>query len=244
VDRWGQRLGRRLRALVETWDDEIKRLLCEMGYFELLDIPKPPTCGATNNVTFVKFIRGTSDVRDKGKLAKELRVRIEGIVGAGIKGLFLFDELSEAITNVGQHAYLPTTPLNRKKQWWLSASYDRSERKLVVIFYDQGEGIPNTLPIKWASFESVKAAFNTMTDSQKIAAAMEYGRTSTFHRERGKGLQNLVEFARAYDQGTLSVYSLSGLFRITPTQQHSRAAIQRDHQRSIGGTLIEWSVKL
>ena len=243
VDRWSQRLGRRLRALVDTWDGEIKRLLYEMGYFELLRISKPYMDGQPKKVTFLHFIRGSSDIRDQGSLAKELRKKIESIVGMEINRHLLFEGLSEAISNVGQHAYPPSNVIGRKKQWWLSASYDRQERRLVVMFYDQGDGIPRTLPTKWIHFESLKDIFGRMSDSEKIEAAVEYGSTATRRPERGKGLQNLIAFARAHDEGKLSIYSLKGLYRITPSDNAARP-IRRNHTASIGGTLIEWSVKL
>jgi hypothetical protein len=245
VDRWNQRIGGKLKSYDHKWDNDIKRLLCGMGFFELLNI-KRPTIPADHEIslTFLNFIRGTSAVRDSGKLARQLRMNIEALVGAEIQRHFLFEGLSEAITNVGQHAY-PLDPFDiSKKQWWLSASYKPVDQELVVMFYDQGRGIPNTLPMKWASFELVKRLFSSWTDSQKIEAAMEYGRTATKRSERGKGLQNLIEFAKAHDEGKLSIYSHFGLYRVIWSKKSGTKTLLRDHEHSIGGTLIEWSVKL
>jgi hypothetical protein len=244
VDRWNQRVGGRLKSYDHKWDDDIKRLLCGMGFFELLNIRRPAVLADHSSLTFLKFIRGTSAERDSGKLARLLRVNIESLVGTEIHRHFLFEGLSEAITNVGQHAY-PRDYLDKsKKQWWLSASYRKTERELVVMFYDQGTGIPNTLPTKWASFELVKKLFSSWTNSQKIEAAMEYGRSSTGRSERGKGLQNLLEFAKAHDEGKLSIYSHHGLYRVICSKKDGIKTLLRDHEHSIGGTLIEWSVKL
>jgi anti-anti-sigma regulatory factor len=41
VDQWNQQVGMRLRANLPSWKDDIKRLLCQMGYFELLQLEKP-----------------------------------------------------------------------------------------------------------------------------------------------------------------------------------------------------------
>jgi hypothetical protein len=247
VDRWNQRSGRTLRAEVESWDKQIERLLCEMGYFELLKIPHPSDMSESTDMTFLRFKRGDLGDRDAGKLAKQLRVEIEALVGFGIKKHFLFEGLSEAITNVCQHAY-PDTGGYLAKQWWLSASYDRQIRELSVIFFDQGAGIPGTLP-KWKFFERVRDFFNNWSDSQKIEAAMEAGRSSSGLAERGKGLQNLVEFARSHREGHLSIYSLQGMYRMMSKlgdgEQNARTKTERrDYKNSVGGTLIEWSVKL
>jgi len=216
-----------------------------MGFFELLNIRRPPVpTEREDGLTFLKFIRGNSTERDSGKLARQLRMNIEALVGAEIKRHLLFEGSSEAITNVGQHAYRRNFGDDSKKQWWLSASYDSLKRELVVMFYDQGKGIPNTLRTNWASFELVKKLFRYWKDSEKIAAAMEYGRTSTGRSERGKGLQNLLEFAKAHDAGKLSIYSHVGLYRLIWSKEDGSKSLLRDHQNSIGGTLIEWSVKL
>jgi hypothetical protein len=248
VDRWNHRVGRRLKAAVESWDKAIARLLCQMGYFELLGIERPLEVPDSETLTFLRFKRGDPGDRDAGKLAQQLRLEIEACVGFGIQKHFLFEGLSEAITNVCQHAY-PVANNFPMQNWWLSASYDRQSRELCVIFYDQGAGIPCTLPTRWKSFELVKVIFNTWTDSQKIEAAMEVGRSSSGRAERGKGLQNLVEFAKTHREGRLSIYSLQGMYRLhskrqSPDTDPLTTTERQDHQNSIGGTLIEWSVKL
>ena len=246
VDRWNQRAGGRLRAEVESWDKDVERLLCEMGYFELLGIPRPPEVAKSDGMTFLQFKRGTVGEKDLGKLAQQLRLEIEALLGFSIKKHFLFEGLSEAITNVSQHAY-PDANAFSVRQWWLSASYDSGAGQLCVMFYDQGAGIPGTLP-KWKFFEKVKDLYGGWTDSEKITAAMEVGRSSSGLRERGKGLQNLLEFALAHREGRLSIYSLCGMYRMDSTRNGEEvphtATCRQDFENSVGGTLIEWSVRL
>ena len=162
--------------------------------WSFLGIARPTDAGKAEDINFLQFKRGDLGDRNAGRLAKELREEIETLVGFGIKKHFLFEGLSEAITNVGQHAY-PAGEGYQIRQWWVSASSDTRARELRVMFYDQGAGIPGTLR-RWKLFELVKEAFSSWTDSQKIEAAMEVGRSSSGLSERGKGLQNLVEFAR------------------------------------------------
>jgi hypothetical protein len=195
--------------------------------------------------TFLPFKRGQANAENSGQLAKQLRVEIETLVEQRIKKHFLFEGLSEAITNVGQHAYRDEVDY-RRKQWWLSASYDEDERKLCVTFYDQGDGIPETLP-RYRFFEAIKDVFNSWTDSQKIEAATQIGRSASGLQERGKGLQNLVEFAKVHSVGKLSIYSLQGLYVQSYSNDGTNAtqtSARKDFDISIGGTLIEWSVTL
>lgn len=243
VDRWNQHVKRKLRAKVETWHEDIRRLLCQMGYFELLGLPNP-NYPALKPTIFLPFVRGiiTPD-SDPGKLAKALRQKIEQTIGAKVKKMPLFDGLSEAITNVSHHAYTDEASF---RQWWLSGSFDQSDQRLCVTFYDQGLGIPATLP--YSKIITLIANFlNLRLDSEKIEAAMEVGRTATGMPNRGKGLQNLLEFAKAYDWGNLTIYSLHGMYRVNTRKVGNRTiqTVDRvDHEHSIGGTLIEWSVQL
>lgn len=116
------------------------------------------------------------------------------------------------------------------------------------MFYDQGAGIPMTLP-RSHFFELIREFLDLWTDSMKIGAAMAVGRSSTGSIERGKGLQNLMEFARAHDEGRLSIYSLRGMYRLLVRRSGDdrrlvEETVRRDHTNSINGTLIEWEVTL
>lgn len=245
VDRWNRKVGGTLRANHESWNPDIKRLLCQLGFFELLKIPAPTHPFPKKSTTFLPFIVEHARKGDKADVMIELREQIEIMVGHEIKRNYLFDGLSEAITNVVHHAYKVSWS-RQLKCFWLFASYDADSDILKVTFYDQGSGIPATLP-KWKLFEEIKALFGSWTDSQKIGAAVEYGRTSTAKSNRGKGLQNLLEFAQSYSQGSLSIYSLRGMFRMeceTKDDKLETKVVLKDHIHSIGGTLIEWAVKL
>jgi len=243
VDRWRQRVGGRLRANVDRWDPEIKRLLGQMGYFELLGLVRPADSDQPGDTTFINFLRGDPNHANGGQLAKTLRLAIEKIVGQEIQRHLLFEGLSEAITNVSQHAYPSWSYSAGAKQWWLSASFERPARRLIVMFYDQGVGIPRTLPSSHI-WEWIKGRVDLWTDAQKIEAAMRYGRSQTARPERGKGLSNLLEFATAHAEGKLAIFSHHGLCRVVKNVDGELVSSRRDLQTSIGGTLIEWSVKL
>lgn len=246
VDRWNHAVKGKLRADIGSWDLNIKRLLCQMGYFELLKIPRPEEDTLTKGpTTFLQFKRGVLDQKDGGRIAKELRINIEEIVGQQIQKQFLYEGLSEAITNVGQHAYRHGSGFILQN-WWLSASYDADTSRLCVMFYDHGSGIPETLPYA-DFFDKMRGFFSGWSDSDKIKAAMEIGRSATGKSERGKGLQNLLEFARTHDEGQLTIYSLNGMYRrkySTVNGSQTAEIEQKDHKISIGGTLVEWYVQL
>jgi len=246
VDQWKERVRGRLKADLPSWQADITRLLCQMGYFELLGLRKPAHEWPRGDTTFLPFMRGKVGGEDSGAMAKQLRVNIENMVGGSIRKHFLFEGLSEAITNVSQHAYTDVVD-DKRKYWWLSASFNSVTRELCVTFYDKGVGIPKTLPAH-KLFEKIKLVFDAWSDSKKIEAAMEIGRTSSGMEERGKGLQNLIEFAKAHEIGKVRVSSLRGCFEEAyETGQSGEQEMGRsrtDFRHSVGGTLIEWSVIL
>lgn len=241
VDQWNQRCTRKLKAAVHTWHPDVQKLLQEMGYFELLGISRPDGPPSDTDTTFLRFRRGESGPdRDGGKIAVELRAEIEDVAGKTIKKMQLFGGLSEAITNVGHHAYDPNDT-HVVKQWWVSASYKRNTHELKVTFYDHGRGIPVTLPA-WKHFSRISEIFWKMSNSEKIASAVKLGKSSTGAEERGQGLQNLLEFSRAYEDGKLTIYSLKGQYQSIHASGEDVEGKFEDRQTSIGGTLIEWSV--
>ena len=252
VDCWNQAVGGRLRADTESCHPDIQRLLAQMGYFELLHLPRPPEPLKEGNTIFTRFYRGGSEIANKGEVAKTLRENIEKIVGRKVQNhTLLFTGLSEAITNVGQHAYYdPKKKPYGDKPWWLSASWNKKTRRLCVTFYDHGVGIPETLP-KNPLFQRWIDMNRESNDSRKIAAAMKAKRTSTHRPGRGYGLQDLIHFAQASADGQLRIYSKRGKFQMAWEGGNSNGEpstnlteSEKEFKNSIGGTLIEWSVVL
>lgn len=244
VDIWSRGTFRGLKADHTRWHPDIKRLLWQMGYFELLGIPPPSGEVERKNTTFLKFKRGR--VGDDGSLAKMLRLEIEKLIGEPIQKDPLFVGLSEAITNVAQHAY-DLSGDEKHPFWWLSASFEENDRFLCVTFYDRGRGIPKTLPNS-KLWELIKDTFWQSSDAERIRTATHVGRSSSGRRERGKGLQNLIEFAKAHREGRLRIYSLRGMYEQQFTNPNGTSSAmssrQEDYSVSVGGTLIEWAVYL
>ncbi len=246
VDQWNERVRGKLKADLPTWDKSLIKLMLEMGFFDLLKLDKPKIDNGESPITYVPFTKGRVGENDAGARAKQLRIRLETITDSQINRHFLFEGLSEAITNTCHHAYRDIDDVSRK-YWWLTGSYDSNSKLLQVTFFDRGIGIPRTLP-SHRNFELIKDFFGIWKDSEKIKAAMEIGRTSTGRPERGKGLQNLVEFAKCYPKGSLRITSLRGTFResYNNLDESSKKCYDElvEHEGSIGGTLIQWSVYL
>ena len=239
IDRWKSAVGERVSADHKNWDPSVCRLLCEMGFFELLRLKRPEDVRELKNTQFLPFIRGNVEERGDraGRQAQVLRQRIEEAAGVQIRKHLLFAGLSEAITNVSQHAYSKKKTNREIKPWWMSAAL--VERKVIVSFYDHGRTIPGTLPSS-KLFEKMWDSISAWHDGDRILAAMQLGRTSTGNPRRGKGLQNFLELIHAHPASQLRIFSNRGVLVVTNHGASELAYRSTIAQTCLRGTLIEW----
>lgn len=114
----------------------------------------------------------------------------------------IYEALVEAAYNSVLHAYPNDTParhMSRDKRWWATACWLPDENVVKFYVYDQGVGIPSTLP-RWSSWEELRgmiknwplvgAAINDQ--SLLIEAAIEVSRTSRPNTGHGNGLSDVV----------------------------------------------------
>lgn len=253
ISSWNDSLRNDLTPSIEKWNDDIYSQFHDLGFFDLFNNkPSYKPCAEEHPCSdkrLVKYKKGECGVKGK---PKELKHDLFKIVGNDInKWTFLHTGLGEAITNVSHHAY-PDDFETRipKKQWFLTGSYHELTRTLKVAFYDQGAGIPKTLPAsrikeKIAEFLA-KSSFSSLEkkrDEIQLKAAVEIDRTRTGKNDRGKGLQDLLEFIRQRKSGRLSILSNSGhyTYAINEGKESTSAS---PLSRPILGTLIIWSVVL
>lgn len=157
--------------------------------------------------------------------------------------------LTEAVTNVTHHAYPDEGKFSRRdKNWYLSGSFDEKQKVLKIVFYDQGIGIPKSLPASkvWEKALVILSKIpiiDRKKDEVLLKAAVEMDRTSTGTNDRGKGLQDLLEFVKQRDNGYLSIISHKGLYKYS--MKRGREKVKSvSFERSLLGTLIIWNVVL
>ena len=131
----------------KEWDPTVRRLLKEMGFFELLRTDYPTEEPTISDDRYVKFRRGPLV---DGSVIDELReLHLDPHVSVPNKRL-LFSAVTEAMTNVRQHAYRKHAPYSFEPQfWWLSAAFNTEEQMINIMIYDRGSGIPETLRRTW-----------------------------------------------------------------------------------------------
>lgn len=251
LSKWDDAIRQRLRPMTDNWDAEILKQFSDLGFFDLFKTPlsdlgnrKPSTSPRADLVRYIKGRCGDS------KKARILKDEITTLVGEKIdKWTFLRGGLDEAVTNVSHHAYPDNGKISEEdKNWYLTGSYNDNTKELKIVFYDQGIGIPNSLPASkiWERALDVLAKFpvgERKRDEVLLKAAVELDRTSTKKSDRGKGLQDMLEFIRQRGEGYLSILSLRGLYKFSV--RNGKEAVKSKHFESpICGTLIIWSATL
>ncbi len=168
----------------------------------------------------------------------------------------LYRGVSEAMTNVSQHAYMNLRNDGAKivgdKGWWMFCREE--EDHISVAFCDLGVGIPITLP-KTMEENKEESLFMTIlqklfgsdkekySDGELIRAAIEIKRSRTQKRHRGKGLLDMIKAIETTQGGRLTILSNKGgyLYNLNSTKPSEDI---KNYKDSIFGTLIIWSLPI
>ena len=243
-----RRIGGFHNSLTGTYPTNpvIANVLDQVGFFELLDVHPPLTDVETAADTDIEYIRYFTSNEAKTVLAKQLRVALTagaGAVNEHARGR-MFAGLAEAMNNAIQHAYLkglPNTCPVMTNRWWMAGSVDHKRKEFQIIFYDQGVGIPRTLPHlhgRTAIGRLLERFSLVRNDGNLIKAAMELRESRTKQAHRGRGLKDVRDFVDVCDDGWLRILSGYGEY----TYHSGGVENIANHSKSIGGTLIQWKV--
>lgn len=225
---------------------KIEKIMEASGFFDLLEVvPRSPAKEKQYPLCYIKFITGNRLVESTARVLREALLG-ENIKMGTIAKKRLYRAITEAMINVVQHAY-PKKQRGKhqiRNNWWISGHVNQRSGRLVILFCDLGVGIPNTLPKVhgWEKIRSVLAILPGVkpNDAQMINAGMEIGRTSTGLAGRGKGLNDLKMFVDDTGGGELNIFSRRGHYKYEVGQPVKLT----NHDASICGTLIRWSVPL
>ncbi|SFB12008.1 hypothetical protein SAMN04515620_11925 [Collimonas sp. OK607] len=222
----------------------------DSGFFDVLGVPSNME-GPTERIYPLEYIKVMAGVGAQGQLAIELRKKLLGQYADEMKPQTpeaFFRGLSEAMTNVAQHAYPEGHRFHKVKPiakgWWMIGHINKPKKELKIIIVDQGIGIPRSLPLKYpAEFvQELLSLFGVIkpTDGDLISAAMMIGRSRMNASNRGKGLNDLRKIIDLCGSGTLRILSNRGEYKYTNGQKE----VISTFEDSLCGTLIEWAVPL
>jgi len=231
-------------------DKRLHRQMRDSGFFDALGVKSE--IDVAPKVFPLEYIKVQSGTQADGRLAVELRRTLFGPheekVPKDKRGSF-FRGLTEAMTNVSQHAYPEDWDVGAikviKKGWWMLGHIDKLRKKLKIMIVDQGVGIPRSLPRTHRDIlPSLLAALKLENnDGAMIHAAMEVGRSRMGQTHRGKGLNDLKQIIDLCQAGTLRILSKKGEY-VYRVRNGLAISDVKGHTVSLNGTLVEWTIPL
>jgi len=250
----------RIKAVMddENWHPFVRWFLHGVGLYNVIEAERlQPGCqieafeavAAEAGLQVIPFVSCTK--ADPGK-ALHLREELyRHCVRPGDETqMKVYEALVEAFNNAVGHAYRADVEgdgLPRIGRWWAGALIDQRRGYLYIVVYDQGVGIPATLPRRrW--WEVIAGRLPEFTDAAVIQGALEYGRSGVsddalFGDEadgRGNGLWRMCELADTFDEADVRFTSLKGDVLYAKGGRLERTNLKT----RFPGTLIRWRTKL
>lgn len=217
-------------------DEVVEQLFQHINFLQRLGKSPRKTITA-DNVRYWQYLGGTTVDLSGFKDLFE-KISLENDTKAG-----LYDGFTEAITNVIQHAYSDIKD-NQDViacKWWMFAQLRNAQLDITIC--DLGMGIPKSMLIKPEVSEiimRVVARFKKRHHNALIEVAVESNRSRTKLAHRGKGLPDMLKFARTSEIGSFMIHSQKGFFICDP--KHVERG--HDYRRPITGTLIHWRIPI
>lgn len=245
---------------INSWNDGVLTKLYELGYFNILGhIPDLENRLIKHGPTLTMSIVKGKQADILSRIDPSLQTLGKFIIGEDADTFRRYDEtmvkvlttISEAITNVTQHAYDTAHEYTSQHidSFWVAAEADRDAKKLTVVIYDQGVTIPVTYPrlertkrvMRYLKrFIGTDPEFDYQYDGTYIRAALKFGGSRTDQPYRGKGFPQMFRLLGSIGAGKLSIRSRGGWCE----QESGSKVVHGSLPHSIGGTLIEWTVEL
>jgi hypothetical protein len=243
IHRFSQTRGHPTEVHDHLWSQQVSDFFSDAGLFDLLNIDprqiQHKICTEDQRQT-LKFAYGRTS---KGQDVKSLIGGLRNLAGQPLgSGPTVYAAIAEALANV-RHAYpewFRTWPYRTSKQWWASGFWNPTSKTVGVQLYDQGAGIPQTLPKQTYWPKLLKFLDPESSPSGLIAAALEYGRTSSGVGGRGKGLGEMADWIESTNSGFLRILSGGGELTYRPGGNLKR----RNFNAPFFGTLVEWEVTI
>lgn len=146
---------------LDRWNAEVFLKLYQVGFFEITGhSPTVDRVTESDTKLTMRIVRSTSadDLREIDQALQQLFA----FLGTGEKetdetSIEFLTALSEAMTNVTNHAYIDDADFEAPHigSFWVAATADREDNSLTIVVYDQGSTIPATYP-RYGRLDRVK----------------------------------------------------------------------------------------
>ena len=229
--------------------DRTKQVLKQTGMDRLLNL-KIDGEPDREDVVHWRIAEGPSTVVDPSALIP-IMADIESVTG--MESHPIYQGIIESMANCVEHAYKSHPFVTRKMPenpgWWVFQQVRKGILHVVVC--DLGIGVRRSLPLTLSGEKGLLKKLMHVArrargeDNRALLAAMEYGRTSTGNRQRGKGMRNAHQVVDDLGEGTFSAMSNAGCYFYTKSPQQrdgNHRTVKLRH--SINGTILGWRLPL
>lgn len=243
----------------QRWKPELVALLDEIGFFRLLEIPRPPQLPPAKATRILPFQTGSGVAREE---AAQITEALGELLLAGSPDLELdptfeatlmqaLGAVQEATENSCDHAYRNTDIPEVNKRWWATGAIDVDKRHLNLAVYDQGRSIPDTLP-EWEKYPYIISGLARLQhrvgkvfgedelDAIRMRLAMDVPVSSSGSSHRGKGFPLFKAVVKQSKMARLRILSRHGEFIYEKGARPQAKALKTP----LNGTLVEWDLWL
>lgn len=240
---------------LDKWKTPVFTKLFQLGFFEIVGLSNADRVLSEQGSTMTMPIISGQNADDLRRVDEGLNMLAsflgwdDGLPDA--VQIPMITVISEALTNVTNHAYSPEfePQYPHVGKFWISATADRDSNSLTIVVYDQGATIPVTYP-RARRIDHVERFLRRAirrdgghayaNDGTYVRAALRYGGSRTDKLHRGKGFPQMLETLDQTGAGNVTVRSRGGWCM----RKHNGRLESDAIEHSIGGTLIEWTVIL
>ncbi len=206
----------------------VRAMLSKLGLHKLMKIAEYRPTKLIPMVEKWQIIEGES--ADLGDKYDDVEVQINKIVTDRKSKMILQNAISEAITNVINHAYKPE---DEYKKWLLFFAITPEDNECYIVLSDLGKTIPSTVPVTWTEkLLNPSDLLIAKKDSQLIELATKLHKSATGLDYRGKGFTDIMQVEEDMDGSKVMVVSRNGAW--------SSEAGPKDYAETIHGTTVMW----
>ncbi|WP_162989575.1 ATP-binding protein [Comamonas sp. lk] len=233
VDEWVKKYPKKVSANYPSVD-LVEQMLSHVGVLGKLGLETRKESSHSDVLRwhYLHQNDNNSQVEENTSSMENFFLELRSILGEE-KQIELGGCISEAMVNVGNHAY----QTGDSKPWWIFSTV--SENNIFIALHDRGLTIPKTVRQKPKVQEvllGVRSKDTARADVELITAAVG-GRTRTGLPYRGRGLSEMLQFTKKYKNSELGIMSNRGMYRYHG-EQHTAHLGNR-----LNGTLIIWIIK-
>jgi len=243
---------------LDEWNDSVLVKLNNIGFLEQFsfELKQHTLESDDNDIMTVPFYSG-SDVAEMQQVDNQLSKLVDHIGDVSElpdeMRLALNNAVGEAALNAREHAYVDDHEYKYPHVglWWATGAASKSKREMVISLYDQGVSIPISYP-KLPIVQTLLKTLNLfdkhsddayINDGELIRTAAKYGKSTRETKIGGKGLPQIKDAINLCGGGSLMILSRGGRYQYEVKDGQAYEAIDT-FECSVGGTLIEWTVRL